>query len=114
MSTVIGQGDLYRLVSPYEDTRAVLMYVNESKTKSVLYSYTLHPLTDPNYGLVKLNGLDSAKKYQVKEINLMPNSKNNFEESGTVYSGDFLMKIGLKVSSSRQESSVVLEITAVE
>lgn len=112
LSTTIGQGDLYRLVSPYQDTRAVLMYVNENKTKSVLFSYTLHPLTDPNYGLVKLNGLDPAKKYLVKEINLMPNAKNTFEESGTIFSGDFLMKIGLKVSSSRQESSVVLEITA--
>ncbi|RED23275.1 alpha-galactosidase [Flavobacterium cutihirudinis] len=114
LSTVIGQGDLYRLVSPYEDSRAVLMYVNEDKTKSVLFSYTLHPLTDPNYGFVKLNGLDPAKKYQVKEINTMPNSKNTFEESGTIFSGDFLMKIGLKTSSSRQESSVILEITNVE
>nr|WP_294780274.1 alpha-galactosidase [uncultured Flavobacterium sp.] len=112
LSTTIGQGDLYRLVSPYKDSRAVLMYVNENKTKSVLFSYTLHPLTDPNYGLVKLNGLDPAKKYLVKEINLMPKAKNTFEESDTIFSGDFLMKIGLKVSSSRQESSVVLEITA--
>lgn len=111
LSTTIGQGDLYRLVSPYEDSRAVLMYVNENKTKSVLFSYTLHPLTDPNYGLVRLNGLDPSKKYLVKEINLMPKNKNTFEESGNIFSGDFLMKIGLKVSSSRQENSVVLEIT---
>ncbi|RKR05019.1 alpha-galactosidase [Flavobacterium sp. 90] len=114
LSPVIWQGNLFRLISPYEDTRAVLMYVNENKTQSVLFSYTLHPLTDPNYGLVKLEGLDASKKYSVKEINLMPQSKNTFEESGTIYSGDFLMKIGLKVSSSRQESSVVLEITDVD
>ena len=113
LSPVIWKGDLYRLVSPYEDSRAVLIYVNEDKTEAVLYSYTLHPLTDPNYGLVKLNGLDPVKQYKVKEINTMPNAKNTFEESGTVYSGDFLMKIGLKVSSYRQESSVVLEISAV-
>lgn len=114
LSSVIGQGSLYRLVSPYEDTRAVLMYVNENKTQSVLFSYTLHPLTDPNYGLVKLEGLDASKKYSVKEINVLPKGKTTFEESGNVYSGDFLMKIGLKVSSARQENSVVLEITAVE
>jgi alpha-galactosidase len=113
LSNVIGQGDLYRLVSPYEDSRAVLMYVDNLQTKAVLFSYTLHPLTDPNYGLVKLNGLDPAKRYQVKEINIMPNGKNIFEESGTIYSGDFLMKIGLKVSSPKQQSSVVLEITTV-
>lgn len=114
LAPVIWQGDLYRLVSPYEDSRAVLMYVNEDKTRSVLFSYTLHPLTDPNYSLVKLEGLDASKKYQVKEINLMSNNKNTFEESGTIFSGDFLMKIGLKVSSSKPENSVILEITDIE
>ncbi|QGK73792.1 alpha-galactosidase [Flavobacterium sp. SLB02] len=114
LSPVIWQGDLYRLISPYEESRAVLMYVNQDKTKSVVFSYTLHPLTDPNYSLVRLEGLDPLKKYIVKEINLMPEAKNTFEASGNVFSGDFLMKVGLKVSSSKQESSVVLEVTAVE
>lgn len=114
LSPVIWQGDLYRLISPYEDTRAVLMYVNKDKTQSVVFSYTLHPLTDPNYSMVKLEGLDTSRKYKVKEINIMPESKNTFEESGNVFSGDFLMKIGLKVSSSSRESSIVLELIAVE
>jgi alpha-galactosidase len=114
LSPVIWQGDLYRLISPYEESRAVLMYVNQDKTRSVVFSYTLHPLTDPNYSLVRLEGLDPLKKYIVKEINLMPEAKNTFEVSGNVFSGDFLMKVGLKVSSSKQESSVVLEVTAVE
>lgn len=114
LSPVLWQGELYRLISPYEDSRAVLMYVNKDKTQSVVFSYTLHPLTDPNYSLVRLEGLDPSKKYKVKEINIMPESKNTFEESGSVFSGDFLMKIGLKVSSSKQESSVVLEIIEAE
>jgi len=114
LSPVIWQGDLYRLISPYEESRAVLSYVNQDKTKSVVFSYTLHPLTDPNYSLVRLEGLDPLKKYEVKEINLMPEAKNTFEASGNVFSGDFLMKVGLKVSSARQESSVVLEVTAAD
>ncbi|GGF29287.1 alpha-galactosidase [Flavobacterium limi] len=114
LSPVIWNGDLYRLVSPYEDSRAVLMYINQDKTKSVVFCYTLHPLTDPNYSLVRLEGLDPLKKYKVNEINLMPEAKNTFEASGNIFSGDFLMKVGLKVSSFKQESSVVLEITAVD
>jgi len=114
LSPVIWQGDLYRLISPYEESRAVLMYVNQDKTKSVVFSYTLHPLTDPNYSLVRLEGLDPLKKYEVKEINLMPEAKNTFEASGNVFSGDFLMKVGLKISSARQESSVVLEVTVAD
>ncbi|MFH7000679.1 alpha-galactosidase [Flavobacterium bizetiae] len=114
LSPVIWQGDLYRLISPYEESRAVLMYVSQDKSKSVVFSYTLHPLTDPNYSLVRLEGLDPLKKYKVEEINIMPEAKNTFEASGNVFSGDFLMKVGVKVSSAKQESSVVLEITAVD
>lgn len=114
LSPVIWQGDLYRLISPYDESRAVLMYVSQDKSKSVVFSYTLHPLTDPNYSLVRLEGLDPLKKYKVEEINIMPEAKNTFEASGNVFSGDFLMKVGVKVSSAKQESSVVLEITAVD
>jgi alpha-galactosidase len=114
LSPVIGQGDLYRLVSPYEEDRAVLQYVDAAKVKSVLFSYTLHPLYDPNFPFVRLQGLNPSKKYQVTEINGMPGIRRTFEESGKTFSGDFLMKNGLKVSSGTKESSVVLELTAVE
>ncbi|KAF2333533.1 hypothetical protein [Flavobacterium ginsenosidimutans] len=40
--------------------------------------------------------------------------KNAFEASGNVFSEDLLMKLGIKVSSSRLESSIVLEITGVD
>ncbi|RYJ37483.1 Alpha-galactosidase [Flavobacterium anhuiense] len=113
LSSVIWHGDMYRIVSPYEDSRAVLMYVDESKDKAVLFSYTLHPLYDPQYNLVRFQGLDAYKKYKVEEINLMPEAKKTLEESGESFTGDYLMNVGLRVSSSKVESSVVLEITAV-
>ncbi len=114
LSPIIWQGDLYRLISPYDEARAVLLYVNEVKSKAVLFSYTLRPLYDPNFNFVRLQGLDASKKYKVVEINLMPNVRRSFDESGNSYSGDFLMKNGLKVSSGTKETSVVLEISVVE
>lgn len=114
LSPVIGQGDMYRLVSPYDEDRAVLMYVDSTKTKAVLFSYTLHPMYDPNFNFVRLQGLDASKKYKVVEINGMAGTRRTFEESGKSYSGDFLMKNGLKVSSGTKESSVVLELSVVE
>lgn len=113
LSSVIWHGDMYRIVSPYEDSRAVLMYVDESKDKAVLFSYTLHPLYDPQYNLVRFQGLDANKTYKVEEINLMPEAKKTLQESGESFTGDYLMNVGLRVSSSKVESSVVLEITAV-
>lgn len=89
------------------------MYVDEAKSKSVLFSYTLHPQFDPNYNFVRLQGLDSQKLYKVEEINKMSERRRSFEESGQIYSGDFLMKVGLKVSASIKETSVVLEILEV-
>ena len=43
----------------------------------------------------------------------MSERRRSFEESGQIYSGDFLMKVGLKVSASIKETSVVLEILEV-
>jgi alpha-galactosidase len=113
LSPVIWQGDMYRIISPYEESRAVLMYVNEAKSKAVLFSYTLHPLYDPQYNSVRFQGLDPNKTYKVEEINLMPEGKKSLEESGDSFTGDYLMNVGLRVSSSKVETSVVLEITEI-
>jgi len=113
LSSTIWQGDQYRLISPYDEGRAVLMYVNEAKSKGVLFSYTLHPQYDPLFGAVRLQGLDPDKSYKVEEINTLAEGKISFEESGNSYSGDFLMNVGLKISSSSTETSVVIEITEI-
>jgi alpha-galactosidase len=113
LSPVIWQGNLYRLISPYEESRAVLMYVNEAKSKAVLFSYTLHPLYDPQYNSVRFEGLDANKSYKIEEINLMDEGKKRIEASDNVFTGDYLMNVGLQVSSSSTESSVVLEITQI-
>jgi len=113
LNTVIWHGDMYRIISPYDESRAVLMYVNETKSKAVLFSYTLHPLYDPQYNAVRLQGLDANKNYKVEEINVMPEAKKFFEQSGDSFTGDYLMNVGLRVSSSKTETSVVLEITEI-
>ncbi len=113
LSPVIWQGDMYRLISPSEDSRAVVMYTDAVKSKAVLFSYTLHPMYDPLYAPVRLQGLDAKKMYKVEEINLMPGARRSLEESGNSYTGDFLMNVGLRVSASSNETSVVLEITEI-
>jgi len=111
LSEVIWQGDQYRLISPYDESRAVLMYVNPAKTKAVLFSYTLHPLYDPQFRAVRFEGLDPKKSYKVEEINELTGVKKTLTESGNTFTGEFLMNVGLRVSSPGAETSVVLEIT---
>jgi alpha-galactosidase len=109
LNSTIWFGDLYRLISPYDESRAVLMYVSSEKNKAVLFSYTLNPRYGESFQKVRLQGLDPAKMYKVEETNI--NLRQNFMESGKVFSGDFLMKVGLEVSSNTSLNSIVLEIT---
>jgi alpha-galactosidase len=111
ISDLVWYGNLYRLASPYEGNRAVLMYSNNDKTKAVLFSYTLNTRFGENFNLVKLRGLDESKNYKVQEINLFPDTKSKFSFQGKVFSGDYLMKVGLNVSGSGALSSSVIEIT---
>lgn len=112
LQDVILDGDLYRLVSPYESDHASVMYVNEKKDKSVLFAFDIHPRYSENVKPVRLEGLDPDAHYEVKEINRMPGERRPGPES-LVYSGDYLMKVGLNLLSSRHTSSRVWEITKV-
>lgn len=112
LSSVIWQGDLYRLISPYDEKRAVLMYVDKNKEQAVLFNYTLETRMRDLFTPVRMEGLDPRKMYTVREINLMPGKKSAFAESGRTFSGDYLMNAGISVSSSQAFTSTVFEITA--
>ena len=110
LSDVIQHGDLYRLISPYDENRAVLMYVDEAKKKSVLFAYNLQFRYGQRWEGVKLQGLDANKKYKLTEINIFPGNEASVPENGKSYSGDYLMKVGIHPSSSTEMTSVVLQI----
>ncbi len=112
LNTVIAGGDLYRIISPYKENRAVLMYVSPEKSKAVLFAYTLHTRYGERFPVVKLEGLDGQKQYKIEEINLPEGASSQIAGNNQVFSGDYLMKIGLPVSSGNELTSVVLEITA--
>ena len=112
LSDVIWHGDLYRLISPYEENRAVLMYVNSAKNKAVLFAYTLNSRFGETFNRVRLQGLDPAKTYKIQEINVSTEGRRfGPSESGKSYTGDYLMKIGLNAGSATPLTSAVFEIT---
>ncbi|MES2006444.1 MAG: alpha-galactosidase [Bacteroidota bacterium] len=101
INDIVWFGNLYRLVSPYEENRAVLMYVNDNKSKAVLYNYLLNARYKEMFGRVKLQGLDPQKKYRVKEINLFPDTKSLNADNDKVLSGDYLMNTGLNLTPGK-------------
>jgi alpha-galactosidase len=111
LSPIIWKGDMYHLINPYQNDRAVLMYVDSVKDNAVLFAYNLHLRYGQIWEPVKLDGLDAGKKYRVKEINLFPGMEAQVPENGKIFSGDYLMKIGLNVSSQQELTSTVLEIS---
>jgi alpha-galactosidase len=112
---IVWHGDMYRLVNPHENNIAALMYVNPTKSKAVVFNYLVNNrfnITATERPVV-LNGLDSKKKYTIKEINLYPGATSSIA-SDKVYSGDFLMKAGINPNVSLKKTSVVLEINGIE
>ena len=119
LKEVIWFGDMYKLISPYEENRAALMYVSEPKDKAVLFCYTLNAYRENITNSIKLQGLNPDKKYEVKEINVQARGQGRRPQFGgnspRVYSGDYLMKVGFNVRTvSRDLSSNVYEINEVE
>jgi alpha-galactosidase len=107
---VIWQGDQYRLSDPREESIAALMYVKPDKTTAVIFNY----LVNNRYGAgsklpLQLKGLDPAKKYSLKEINLYPGTKSGVD-AALVYSGDFLMKVGFSLNISENHTSAVIQV----
>lgn len=112
---IVWHGDLYRLVNPHENDISSLMYIDQNKDKAILFSYLVNSRynADTREQPIKLNGLAGNKKYTVKEINLYPDAKSSIQ-SDKIYSGDFLMKIGINPEISSNRSSVILEINEVK
>lgn len=114
LNNTVWFGDLYRIVSPYEENRMVVMYVNEEKSKAVLFNYNLNTRYKEVLNRVRLQGLDSNKQYRVEETNLMPGAKSNLAENGRMFSGDYLMTMGLNLTPGKliPLTSMVIEISA--
>ncbi|MDR1369359.1 MAG: alpha-galactosidase, partial [Dysgonamonadaceae bacterium] len=112
LKKTILDGDLYRLVSPYDGNHMAMMCTDETKNKALLFAYDIFPRYDEKIFHVKLEGLDPEKTYRVEEINLMPDAKSSLRANGQTFSGDHLMKIGLRVFSTAKLNSRIIEITA--
>lgn len=93
---VVQFGDLYRLVSPYDNQGlSSIMYVSEAKDKAVFYWWKLVNFYNVHLPRVKMAGLDENKMYKVKELDVIDNRPLDCE--GKSYSGKYLMEHGLEM-----------------
>lgn len=113
LKPVIYSPDLYRLVSPYETKHCVLERVSETKDHAILAIYDMHPDFNEQLLPTRLQGLDPDAEYKIEEICLMPGEKSNFAFDGRVFSGDYLMKIGLNLIGGKDMDSHIVELTKI-
>ena len=112
LQPVILDGVQYRLVSPYESNHMAVNYVSQDCSKGVVFTYDIYPRFQEKLMKLKVRGLDPNKMYKVEEINLMPTEESELKEHGKVFSGDYLMKVGLDVFGFQPTRSHVIELTA--
>lgn len=85
----VHKGDHYRLVSPYENNRSVLQFVNKPKTESVLFVYNLAEYPD--------NVIPETKRpKKVKLRGLEPEASYRIDGMEGLYKGRHLMNIGVE------------------
>ncbi len=111
---IIWQGDQYRLSDPTNSSVASILYTDGDKKTGVVFNYLVNNRYDHgNKTPVRFRGLDPAKRYRVKEINMYPGETSPVNADLT-YSGDFLMKIGFNPMVNSGRTSVVLKFEAAD
>lgn len=96
---VVQFGDIYRLVSPYDNRGyASLMYVTPGKDKAVFYWWKIANFYGQHLPRALMAGLDPDKTYMVHELNRIDVTPLAFE--GKCFSGRFLMENGLDIPTS--------------
>lgn len=106
---LVAQGDLYRLQSPYEQPQAALNYVSTDRAHAVVFIYKLRESVT---AAVKPQGLDPAKRYRVREINLPAGARSRLGLNDQVVGGATLMADGFPAPLRRALDSAVIELTA--
>jgi alpha-galactosidase len=106
---VIQQGDLYRLISPYDDKGvASLMYCTPEKDRAVFFAFKVEHYHGQVIPRFRMSGLDKNKRYRIVEIN--KEDKETLSIEGKVFSGNLLMELGIELPLANEYSSRVLQL----
>ena len=113
---VVQTGDLYRLLSPYENRGAAsLMYVTPEKDRAVFFAYKTSHFVNMTMPVIRFHGLDPDKKYILRDIDPETDGKP-CPLDGKAVRGRILMDTGLPMKGllKAEYSSIVLELTETE
>ncbi len=110
---IVTQGDLYRIISPYEgEGLYAIMYVSKDKRRAVVFDYCFeYQGRTGNSKNIKLNGLDASKQYKITELNV---DKSNYWGNGKTFTGQYLINEGLNPKLEKMYESAVFYIECID
>ncbi|ULO06779.1 alpha-galactosidase [Paenibacillus sp. 19GGS1-52] len=88
--SLVQQGNLYRLQSPFEGNQTAWMFVSDDQREALVYYFRVMAVPNPPRRSLQLNGLNPELDYKL-------------EDSGEVYGGDRLMQVGLSLPDVQQD-----------
>ncbi|MGN0281972.1 MAG: alpha-galactosidase [Prevotella sp.] len=110
LKDIIFSPNLYRLQSPYESDHCVVQRVNDDKTRALVFAYDIHPRFRESIMPIKLQGLDASAIYEVREI-CQATGQKPMDWHEKSFSGEYLMTVGLKMTTEKDMQSRIIEIT---
>lgn len=97
---IVHDGDMYRLKSPFEGNNTAWECVMEDGSQAVLMYCTISGSVMRGRTCVKLKGLRADSLYEITDIN-------------AVYSGDYLMNVGLYFDDDKDYASTLLVLRSL-
>lgn len=108
---IIQDGELYRLLSPYESNRVALMYALPNQQEALVFSYLKKKEIYGNNQVLLLHGLDPKRNYRIKEVNKFGKDHSSIQHlTDKAFTGEFLMTYGIRFTMYNEYDSVVLQL----
>ena len=109
---IIQFGDQYRILSPYGNDIATMLFSGASKERAVFFAFKVHNWNNQPVPRLRMAGLDPDRLYRVHELSTMDGART-LDIEGEVFSGALLMHTGLELDLGKEYGSRVLELTAL-
>ena len=112
---LVQQGTAYRLISPFENDRCAVSYVNDDASAAVVFCYSLAdylqrgPLDARGERTFQLRGLDDEKQYRIEYCGLPADKQPN-----GYFSGKYLKGAGIGWPVRGFEKSRIIRLTEVK
>jgi alpha-galactosidase len=103
----VQKGNVYRIVSPHEENRSILQYVDKNKRKAVIFAY--HLAEYPN------NSHEEFKHSPMIQLRgLLPDVRYKIDDFKETFSGKYLMETGITLPLRGAFKSKIYSVEAVE